>query len=139
MGADVGVGEEVVEEVPEELADDAADDGREVEERGVRVVEEVGRRADELRHGGHDADGPGEEHEDEETCFSQISPKFQSELKCESGGREGLHGRRSCGLIPTEIRCFDTVTRLDWPFDLHPAIPMRREIFEAPAVGLTPF
>jgi len=63
---DVGVGEEVVEEVSEELADDAADDGGEVEERGLGVVQEVWGWADELRYGGYDADGPGEEHEDEE-------------------------------------------------------------------------
>ena len=34
--------------------------------RGVRVVEQVRRWSDELGYGGHDADGPGEEDEDEE-------------------------------------------------------------------------
>ena len=42
-------------------------------------------------------------------------------------------------MIPTETKCFETVIRLDWPLDFHPAIPIRSEIFDAPAVGLTPF
>jgi hypothetical protein len=61
---DVAVGEEIVEESPEELADDAADDGREVEERGVRVFQEIQGRLDELCYGCYDAGGLGEEHED---------------------------------------------------------------------------
>ena len=41
--------------------------------------------------------------------------------------------------MPTENKCFDTVSKLDWPLDFHPAVPMRSEILDAPAVGLMPF
>lgn len=41
--------------------------------------------------------------------------------------------------MPIEIRCLDTVMRLDWPFDFQPAIPIKSENLEAPEVGLTPF
>jgi hypothetical protein len=41
--------------------------------------------------------------------------------------------------MPTEIRCLETVMRLDWLFDFQPAIPIKSEILEAPEVGLTPF
>jgi hypothetical protein len=68
VGLDVEVGEEIVEEMAEEFAGYATDDGREVEEGGLGVVEEVGGWADELRDRCYDADCPGEEDEDEETC-----------------------------------------------------------------------
>lgn len=68
MGLYVEVREEIVEEVAEDFADYTADDGREVEEGSLGVVEEVGWWADELCDGCYDADCPGEEDEDEETC-----------------------------------------------------------------------
>jgi hypothetical protein len=64
---DIVVREEVVEDVTPEFADDATDDGSKVEERGMGIVEEIGRRTDELCDGRDNSDGPGEEDEDEET------------------------------------------------------------------------
>lgn len=64
VGLDVEILEEVIEEMTPEFANYCSNDWGKVEERGLSIVEGVGRRADELGDSGYDADGPGEKEHD---------------------------------------------------------------------------